>query len=136
MSPAGLPCHSEKARWRHALTWGNERVLILEEPLVSRGAIGQGVARRSRLLHHVTVIFTLQDERGTASSSVSLRKPSVGQPSLNSLRLAERRATHRTVATGTRRRRDADAGGWIEGHSHRVRIVTASAVSICSVYRA
>jgi hypothetical protein len=33
-------------------------------------------------------------------------------------------------------RRDADAGGGIEGHPHRVRIVAASAVSICSVYRA
>jgi hypothetical protein len=39
-------------------------------------------------------------------------------------------------STGTRRRRDADAGGGIEGHPHRVRIVTASAASICSVYRA
>jgi hypothetical protein len=86
MSPAGLPRHSEKARWRHALTWvGNERVLlILEAPLVSRGAIGQGVARRSRLLHHVTVIFTLQDERGTASSSKRRtradRSAAIGRP--------------------------------------------------------
>ena len=41
-------------------------------------------------------------------------------------------SSRRVGSTSTRRRRD----GKIEGHSHNVRIVAASAVSICSVYRA
>jgi hypothetical protein len=41
----------------------------------------------------------------------------------------------RARSTSTRRRRDAKTRGRIEDHSHRVTIVAASAVSICSVYR-
>jgi hypothetical protein len=46
-----------------------------------------------------------------------------------------RRTAALCVSTSTRRWCDAKTGGRIEGHSHRVRIVAASAVSICSVYR-